>query len=200
MTAVATDPVALRREFRARRTSLSPTLRVAAAGQLAARLSASGAMPAQGFVAGYWALDGEIALHVWQTSLPHALRYCLPVLHDDGRLRFAPWSPGEPLLSNRFGIPEPDVAPDMLLDASRLALAIVPLVAFDANCHRVGMGGGWYDRTFAFRHAPGAGTPRLVGAAYEIQRAPRLVPAPWDVRLDAVCTEAATYSADTGST
>lgn len=150
-------------------------------------------MPSTGHVAGYWAMDGEIALHAWQLRLPADLSYCLPVLHDDGCLRFAPWRPGAPLVANRYGIPEPDVAEQALLHPTELALAVVPLVAFDRACHRLGMGGGWYDRSFAFRHERAA-PPFLVGAAFALQGVDRLEAAAWDVALDAVCTETATHT------
>lgn len=187
------SPADQRRELRARRGALSPGLRIAAAQQVAARLLALPALPSSGYAAGYWAIGGEIALHAWQVALPPGLVYCLPVLHDSGLLRFAPWRPGDALATNRFGIPEPEIDPASLLQPADLALAIVPLVGFDSRCHRLGMGGGWYDRSFAARQAPQSRTPMLVGVGYEIQRVDRLDPAPWDVRLDAVCTEAATY-------
>jgi 5-formyltetrahydrofolate cyclo-ligase len=191
MTAAPDDLRALRRDMRARRAALAPAQRIAAAQQLAARLHNVPGMPAEGAVAGYWAVDGEIALHAWQTSLPAACIYCLPVLGDDERLRFAPLYPGGTLVPNRFGIPEPD-DPSMLLDAADLAAIVLPLVAFDADCHRIGMGGGWYDRSLAaVRDA--ARRPLLVGVGYELQRVDALSPAPWDVALDAVCTESATY-------
>ena len=102
--------------------------------------------------------------------------------------RFAPWRPGDPLVSNRYGIPEPDLSPDSLLEASALSLAVAPLVGFDGQGHRLGMGGGWYDRTFAFRHERAA-PPWLVGAAFAAQRVDALGAQAWDVPLDAVCTE-----------
>ncbi len=151
-------------------------------------------MPPSGHVAGYWAMDGEIGLHAFQMRLPAALTYCLPVLHHDGSLRFAPWKPGDALVTNRYGIPEPDVASDRALTAEGMALIVLPLVGFAADGHRLGMGGGWYDRSLAFRRAQAA-PPWLVGAAFETQRLDAIAAEAWDVRLDAVCTEAATYIA-----
>lgn len=183
---------ALRRVMRERRRALPAPERIAAADALATRLLALPFAPQSGHAAGYWAMDGEIALHAWQLRLPRTVRYCLPVLHADGTLRFAPWKPGEPLLPNRHGIPEPDVPEAALLRADELDFAVVPLVAFDARGQRLGMGGGWYDRSFAFRRTQPGGS-RLAGAAFSLQRIDTLAVQPWDVPLDAVCTESDTY-------
>lgn len=180
----------LRRTLRERRRQLPPATRMAAAEALSARLLALPFAPRTGHVAGYWAMDGEIALHVWQLRLPPTLRYCLPVLGDDGLLRFAPWRPGEDLVANRYGIPEPVAEP---LPAAAMALIVTPLVGFDAAGHRLGMGGGWYDRTLAFRRDAGA-PPWLVGAGFSTQRVDALAPETWDVPLDAVCTESDTLT------
>lgn len=182
----------LREEFRARRRELTPTRRIQGAQALAARLLALPFAPSSGPVAGYWATDGEVALHAWQVQLPEQCTYCLPVLHADHRLRFAPWRPGEALRSNRFGIPEPDVDADRLLDAAAMSLVVVPLVAFDTRGNRLGMGGGWYDRSFAFRQHQSA-PPWLVGAGFAEQHIERIKPALWDVPLDAVCSDAASF-------
>ena len=179
----------LRTTLRDRRRSLPAATRIAAAEQLASRLLALPFAPTHGYVAGYWAMDGEIALHAWQLKIPEDCVYCLPVLCDDDRLRFAPWRPGDVLVSNRFGIPEPGLAPTSLLEPWQLAMVVMPLVGFDAHGQRLGMGGGWYDRTFAFRHERPAPPPYLVGAAFEVQRVDTLATAAWDVAADAICTE-----------
>lgn len=159
---------------------------------MAQQLLALPLAPASGHVAGYWAMDGEIALHAWQVRLPAAVTYCLPVLSSGRALRFGPWRPGDALRTNRYGIPEPDVAQAALLAPEAMAMIVAPLLAFDARCQRLGMGGGWYDRSFAFRRA-GAPPPLLVGAAFDGQRVDRLDVQEWDVPLDAVCTEKATW-------
>ena len=186
---------ALRRGLREERRAIVPQARIAAAERLADQLLALPFAPASGAVAGYWAMDGEIALHAWQLRLPPAVTYCLPVLGEDALLRFAPWRPGAPLVSNRYGIPEPDVPAGTLLDAGSLALLVLPLVGFDARGNRLGMGGGWYDRTLAFRNAARPSPPPwLVGAGFAMQQVDALAPEPWDVALDAVCTEQATIT------
>jgi len=204
----------LRAELRERRRAIPAPQRIAAAERLAERLLALPFLPEAGDVAGYWAMDGEIALHAFQLRLPPGLRWCLPVLADDG-LRFARWRPGEPLASNRFGIPEPAVDADALLEPRQMALVLLPLVGFDARGHRLGMGGGWYDRAYAYRNhaaaaaagapdvpgATGAAAPRrppwLVGTAFAAQQVDALAAEPWDVALDAVCTERDTFLFET---
>ena len=182
------DRAQLRSELRGRRRSLPAAQRIAAADALANHLLALSFLPDSGNVAGYWAMDGEIALNSWQVRLPRQLVYCLPVLHVDNSLRFAPWRPGEALVTNRYGIPEPEVDPDDALPAQALSLVVMPLVGFDAQGHRLGMGGGWYDRSFAFRNTA-VPPPWLVGVGFDAQRVPLLEPAPWDVAPDAICTE-----------
>ncbi len=186
-----TDHTPLRRRLRDQRRATPATIRIAAADGLASQLLSLDALPATGYVAGYWANDGEIGLHVFQLRLPPGLIYCLPVLHDD-TLCFAPWRAGDPLVTNRFGIPEPDVEPASALEPEAMALVVTPLVGFDTAGQRLGMGGGWYDRSFAFRqHAPAP--PLLIGAAFASQQVDALEAAPWDVALDAICTESETF-------
>jgi 5-formyltetrahydrofolate cyclo-ligase len=180
--------------LRAHRRALPAAARIAAAEALAERLLALPFLPASGHVAGYWAMDGEIGLHAFQLRLPASHTYCLPLLHHDGTLRFAPWKAGDALVANRYGIPEPDVDADVALGPHDMALIVLPLVGFDAQGHRLGMGGGWYDRSLAFRHAKGP-PPWLAGAAFDAQRLDAIAAGAWDVRLDAVCSESATYLA-----
>ncbi len=173
---------------------MPPATRIAAAEGLAERLLTLPFASATGHVAGYWAMDGEIGLHAWQLSLPPTLSYCLPVLNEDGRLRFAPWRTGEPLVTNRYGIPEPDLPASAHLEPARMTMVVLPLVGFDLRCHRLGMGGGWYDRSFDFRQAEDA-PPWLVGAAFAAQQLDAIGAEDWDVTLDAVCSENATHLA-----
>lgn len=183
----------LRSQLRQARRGLDVPTRLDAADALARQLLALPFNPTHGFVAGYWAGDGEIALHRWQTRLPAGLTYCLPMLAGDV-LRFAPWRPGQALTTNRYGIPEPDIAVEDALQPQAMALVVTPLVGFDGHCRRLGMGGGWYDRSFAFRlqQAP---APWLVGAAFDCQQVEALPGAHWDVPLDAVCTPSTTHLA-----
>jgi 5-formyltetrahydrofolate cyclo-ligase len=100
--------------------------------------------------------------------------------------------------TNHLGIVEPHGTRS--IPARWLDLVLLPLVGFDAHGMRLGMGGGYYDRTFAFRnrHTAWRG-PRLVGVAYSFQQVPTIAAAAHDVRLDAVVTEAGVIRCRTGS-
>ena len=189
------DRASLRTELRSQRRAIPAPQRIAAADALADRLLSLAFAPESGYVAGYWAMDGEIALHSWQVRLPRALVYCLPVLHHENQLRFAPWRPGDALVTNRFGIPEPDVETASALPPEAMSLVAMPLVGFDGAGRRLGMGGGWYDRSFAFRNAS-MPPPWLVGVGFDTQRVDRLAAEAWDVLPDAICTETQTLLAE----
>jgi 5-formyltetrahydrofolate cyclo-ligase len=103
-----------------------------------------------------------------------------------GRMRFV--SMGRQQSFNHLGIAEP--IGGEVLGARWLDLVFLPLVGFDARGMRLGMGGGYYDRTFAFRRTRRVWKrPLLVGFAYDLQRVPHLESAPHDVLLDAIVTE-----------
>ncbi len=122
----------------------------------------------------------------------------LPVLGKNDRLRFVRYTRKSILKPNRYGIPEPaSTNPDdrQPVSGRQLDLVITPLVGFDRQCQRMGMGGGYYDRTFAFlqrqRHWH---RPKLIGLAFELQKLNRLPLNTWDVPLHQVITETTVYS------
>jgi 5-formyltetrahydrofolate cyclo-ligase len=178
----------LRRHLRRRRREATPAERMAAAEAVAQRLLAHPRFPASGYVAGYWAMHGEVPLHLLQMHLGEGRVWCLPCVQPDRSLRFAPWRPGDALVANEFGIPEPDLAPGSTLAAAEMAVVVLPLVAFSRDGQRLGTGGGYYDRSLAFRRDAPA-PPWLVGAAYSFQQVDALSARAWDVRMDAIATE-----------
>jgi 5-formyltetrahydrofolate cyclo-ligase len=118
------------------------------------------------------------------------------VLHPylPGRLWFVRYWRDDPMRRNRFGIPEPARRGRQLCPARTLNLVLLPLVGFDAGCNRIGMGKGYYDRSFAFLRARQHWQrPLLIGLAHECQRIETIAPRPWDVPLDAVVTERRIY-------
>jgi len=117
----------------------------------------------------------------------------LPVIsttHPD-RLHFLPYAPGDTLVANGFGIPEPVSRSRQITALTRLDLVLAPLVGFDAWGNRLGMGGGFYDRTFAFlRRRQCWRKPHLWGVAFDVQQSLTELPHQhWDVPLEGVVTE-----------
>ncbi|MEW5757682.1 MAG: 5-formyltetrahydrofolate cyclo-ligase [Pseudomonadota bacterium] len=188
----------IRQKMRAQRRALDPKQRHQASSKLAQLISQQHWFRAGVHIACYLANDGEMDLAplIERIAAMRKVVY-LPVLSPgrDKRLWFAPYTPGDPLHPNQYGIPEPVVAPDQWLDPRQLDLVLMPLVAFDLAGNRLGMGGGYYDRSFEFlRRSMGLERPRLVGVAYEFQRLTALAAEPWDVPMHAVVTERACHT------
>lgn len=191
MTTPLTDRRAIREHMRAQRSALDARARLAAADAVATRLRALDAVANAGTVAGYWATGGEVPLHGLLVPAPRFV-YCLPVLSPGNTLRFGPWRNGDPLTQNRYGIPEPDLADTSLLPPQAMDVVLVPLLAFTRTGVRLGAGGGYYDRSFAFLHdVPRAAKPLLVGIGYAFQEHALQAEA-WDVTLDVIVTDTAT--------
>jgi 5-formyltetrahydrofolate cyclo-ligase len=112
-------------------------------------------------------------------------------------LRFVESHVGSRAVRNHLGIAEPHGT--ARLSARWLDLVLTPLVGFDQRGVRLGMGGGFYDRTFAFRNIHRSWRrPRLIGVAYALQQLPVIESAAHDVRLDAVVTEEGVMRCRTG--
>lgn len=188
------DATAQRRELRQqlaeRRRSLTPPQRIAAAQGLRRSLEQLPEYFTDLRVAGYWASSGELPLNLVIPPLAtRGQQFLLPVIGPGTHLRFAPWQSGEDVQPNRFGIPEP-VSPKELLEPFQLDLVLVPLMAFDRRGHRLGYGGGYYDRSFAFLKAQVRPTePLLVGIGYAFQELPEIAAERWDVPLDYIATD-----------
>ena len=180
--------------MRRRRADLSAAQLDDAAAGLCARLIEIDAYRDAQRIAAYFAVNGEISLH---PLIDHALaqekEIFLPNL-DQQALRFSPYFHEQKMRINRYRLPEPDVGDDEMLAPEDLDLVLAPLVVFDAARNRIGMGGGFYDRSFAFRKNPEITNPVLIGVAHELQKVDQLVAESWDVRLDLVVTDRAVYA------
>ncbi|HEX7814923.1 MAG TPA: 5-formyltetrahydrofolate cyclo-ligase [Dyella sp.] len=180
----------LRKQLAERRRALTPAERIASAQGLRRSLEQLPEYMTDVRVAGYWACDGELPLNLAIAPLAsRGQQFLLPLIGDDGTLRFAPWNHGDEIQPNRYGIPEP-IAPKEWLAPFQLDLVLVPLLGFDRRGNRLGYGGGYYDRSFAFLREQGRPTePLLVGVAYDFQELPVLDHQPWDVPLDFIATD-----------
>ena len=150
----------------------------------------------------YLANDGEIDpadamkscwQHIKRDKQPK--QFYVPLLpngHDpsDKTLRFAEITAQTKFANNRFGIAEPVDAP--LIDARKLDLVLLPLVGFDIRGNRIGMGGGFYDATFAANRT-GNTAPQLVGLAHDCQCVDAITADNWDIAISAVVTDKRIY-------
>lgn len=181
----------LRRDMRRRRRALSQAEQLAASHRFANRLSSSLIFRRARHIGLYLAADGELDPLPALLGADNARRTLyLPVLpkHADAVLHFVRWTPGEPLIANRYGIGEPAIQGRRLTPLWRLDLLLLPLVAFDADGNRLGMGGGFYDRALAaLPRQPKR--PHLAGVAHHFQRTGKLPLAPWDQPLNEIITD-----------
>lgn len=145
-------------------------------------------------VACYLAIPGEVDTgEVIASAWAREKRVFLPVTGSNSSMNFHEHTEDLPLVTSKLGIEEP-VNGDKI-PASELDLVIVPLVAFDKDGNRIGMGGGYYDRAFSFLGDQQQTTkPLLVGIAFECQRVEEITPNPWDIPLSCVLTESGKYS------
>jgi 5-formyltetrahydrofolate cyclo-ligase len=190
----------LRHELRARRQDLSASEQTHAAHQLIAHLIATRLYRVSRRIAVYLPNDGEIdpvplMARIWKTNKTCYLPILSRLQHD--RLWFAPFTQNTPLAANRFGILEPVVPARTWVRAQELDLILMPLVGFDTQGNRLGMGGGFYDKSLAFlRQRTRWRKPHLIGLAHDFQRVKKLEPCAWDVPLQAVATDRTVYQFD----
>lgn len=148
-------------------------------------------------IAAYIAVNGELdPLPIMQVAINMGKNVYLPVLHPfkKNQLMFCRWHPQDKMLLNRFSIPEPLVKATSLLATNKLDLVITPLLAFDDDLNRMGMGGGFYDRSFQFiNRRQYWRKPILVGYAHELQHVKTLANEKWDVKMQKVVTDKKYY-------
>lgn len=189
---------ALRRQLRQARRRLSPAQQRQAARQLYRQLAHHPLFRRTRHIALYLPNDGEIDPRplLLEAQRRGKATY-LPVLKAWPRTRmvFQRIMPGERLKPNRFGIPEPAYRPARQRPAWALDLMLMPLVGFDEHGGRLGMGGGFYDRSLAYRSMRKKGhKPTLLGLAHECQKVDHLPLASWDVCLQATVTNRSWYA------
>ena len=188
---------ALRRQLRQARRQLPPTRQRLAARELYRQLAQHPVFRRARHIAFYLPNDGEIDPRPLMLEAQRRGKATyLPVLNAWPRTRmvFQRLMPNERLAPNRFGIAEPALRPNRQRRIWTLDLVLMPLVGFDEDGGRLGMGGGFYDRSLAYRGRRKNGhKPTLLGLAHECQKVDRLPLEPWDVSLQATVTDLSWY-------
>lgn len=182
----------LRKQLRQQRRSLDIPTQLEHALSITRQLSSCALYRRSKRIAAYLAEDGEIdaeflIYHAWRSNK----KVYLPVLSPfAGRLYFAPFRQGCKMKLNRFNIAEPDIHPRHWLKPNQLGLILMPLVGFDAEGNRLGMGGGFYDRSLEFtRYHKANHRPALIGLAHQVQQVKKLPHQPHDIPMQMIVTE-----------
>jgi 5,10-methenyltetrahydrofolate synthetase len=171
-----------RKRLLAQRLALPPEMRLDHARQIAERLDALIGDPVGRIVSGYWPIRGEPDLRVWLDELNRrGVRTALPVVVAKAApLVFRLWQRGDSLARGVWNIPVPangkEVQPD---------IALAPLVGFDAQCYRLGYGGGFFDRTLAQLPA----STIAIGVGYAEAEIATIYPQPFDLPMRHIVTE-----------
>jgi 5-formyltetrahydrofolate cyclo-ligase len=175
----------IRQALRQKRRSINRRDRTKFSRQLLSRCKGLGIFQSGKKIAIYLTNDGEIdPIYIQKYMQMIGLSVYLPLL-DGKKLKFA--KIGNTYKKNRFGINEPIFS--TITNANKLNVILMPLVGFDQNKNRIGMGGGFYDKTLSFKiRQTNFNTPKLYGLAFDCQESDNLDIKPWDVQLDGVIT------------
>ncbi|AOT07231.1 5-formyltetrahydrofolate cyclo-ligase [Pseudoalteromonas luteoviolacea] len=140
--------------------------------------------------------DGELRTTLLiQTLWDSMVDVYLPVIHpfSGTTLLFQRYEKNSTMSQNRYAILEPKLNCNEICPIEQLDYLLMPLVAFDEQGNRLGMGGGYYDRTLANYYNQGWSKPRLIGLAHDCQKVSQLPIEAWDVPLPAILTPSQYY-------
>jgi 5-formyltetrahydrofolate cyclo-ligase len=182
----------IRKQLRSQRRSLSAEQQILRSEKITSTLTSQSFFLRAKRVGIYLANDGEIDPAVIIDICHKSKKQCfLPAIHPlkINRLHFARYRRNSQLIANRYGILEPSIKSSYLVAPWSLDLILMPLVGFDRQGNRLGMGGGFYDRTLAFKAQNQYPAPRLVGLAHSFQEIESISAQPWDIAVDHVITE-----------
>lgn len=175
--------------FREMLKQISPAYKIQAAKTAADLFIQQAIFKKSEHIACYFSFKDEFDALPIMEAIWQAKKHCyLPVLTQENSLRFIRYNKGDALKSNRYAIFEP-VNDTVECKPQDLDIVITPLIAFDLRGRRLGTGGGYYDRTFAFLHKESIKRPLIIGLAYAAQEAADVPHDTWDVNLDGVQTE-----------
>jgi 5-formyltetrahydrofolate cyclo-ligase len=180
----------IRQQIRAERNQLTPLEQQQASLELVEQFAQLSELNHSQHIALYLSVDGELDTRplikwLWQQGK----KTYLPVIHpfSKGQLLFLDYDPTSQMVLNRYKIEEPKLNVTKIKPVTELDIICTPLVCFDSNGHRLGMGGGYYDRTLAAWYTTGIGAIPI-GLAHQIQQFDKLPIETWDIPLPKIVT------------
>lgn len=180
----------LRQAYRQRRQALSSSEQLTARARIAQQLTQLDSVAQATKIACYLSNDGEVDLTLLiENCWYRGIAVYLPVLHPfrKGNLLFIQYRQNYSLNVNKYGIAEPVLDVSYVCPVADLDVVLTPLVAFDAQGNRLGMGGGYYDRTLS-KVASTPTAPALIGISHDCQHAPALPSQGWDIPMHQIVT------------
>ncbi len=179
----------LRSKYRLARANMTVAAREKASARICDAVTRSGYFRRSRIVGCYLSTNEEVdTCAIIERALTMGKQIFAPVLGKNGAMRFRDLNAESRLSLNQFGLMEPQTG--KFVDPHRLDIVITPLVAFDSSGNRIGMGGGYFDRCFAFLKGRKIWLhPKLIGLAFDCQRVDAIAPNPWDIGLNRVITE-----------
>lgn len=176
----------LRKELRSLRKSVSNPYRHKAGKKLLYQCQKAGIFKHAERIASFIPNDGEIETkNITNFLIAENRKVYFPIIHGE-RLKFARVINNK-FKKNSFGIDEPILSQPV--DAKRINLILMPLVGFDKNKNRMGMGAGFYDKTLAFKNINSKfKAPKFFAIAFDFQEVKALKTRSWDVPVDGVIT------------
>jgi 5-formyltetrahydrofolate cyclo-ligase len=178
----------LRKQLKTRRNALSASEQVVASSKIAQKLREHKKIQQANHIAVYLTNDGELSTSsfiswCWQQQK----KLYLPVVHpfSKGNLLFLEYLPNTIMVKNTFGILEPVLDVTKVCPIAQLDIICSPLVAFDGTGARLGMGGGFYDRTLAHWQNT---TTYPIGLAHDCQKVDKVPVEHWDIPLPEIIT------------
>jgi len=184
----------IRDTIKAQRYALSPDDVADASIDISRRLWSLPVLSRARRIACYSPVGGEIDCRFFVTDAWERGRIMLLPVLSGAELKFSIYDSKSVFLRNRYDIPEPVDKNSRLTKPQNIDVVLVPLVAFDASGNRIGMGGGYYDRSFRFmRSRTTWHHPTLIGLAHDFQKVPRIKAHSWDIPLQFVVTEKHIY-------
>ena len=182
---------AIRQHIRQQRKKLTKQEQQQAAQQLEQQLTKLSEVLKAQHIAIYLSNDGELDTTLFiQWCWKQNKHVYLPVLHPFTKkhLLFFQYTQKTSMKKNKFGIPEPKLNIKTLCPLPQIDVLFMPLVAFDTQGNRLGMGGGFYDRTLANYQQDPPKKPLLFGLAHNCQQVDEVPIDSWDIPLQKIIT------------